>query len=297
MDVIHHRMKMLAALRWEGKSKQRHSGELGEYVDELVLEAGIHRFCGRPLLFAVIPVSAADSGRGIVADREPCLGEVTHFEVVGCSGSAHLCGNPAWIDRVADDIGPVSRDREREGSHEQLTVAVGLGLVPGTLRPVDVVEGRFAAAMHATAEVDEPIRPTDERGEHVRSQRVDGERLCMAFGRGAAGWNAVHARVVDYGVHGADFVHLFGNSARFVGAAQISDYYARRLINEISDRRSAIFRSGMEHDFVSVRYKIAGCREAQSIGAAGDENSTHDTMILRECSQNHSGYAFASATL
>ena len=90
---------------------------------------------------AVVPYLAAARGLGVVADRQPGLGEVAFFEVVAGGGAAHPGGHPAGVDRVADHGGPAAGDGQGERGDEKLAVAVGLGAVPAAGVPVEVVRG------------------------------------------------------------------------------------------------------------------------------------------------------------
>src|SRR3974390_398381 len=105
------------------------------------------------LVLGVIPVSATDVGGDIAADRKPGLREVSHFKIVSCFNSAHLGSHPTRSHGIAQDIRPLSGDRECEGCDVELAVTISLGLIPAPLHPIDVTERGTTVAMHAAAEV------------------------------------------------------------------------------------------------------------------------------------------------
>jgi hypothetical protein len=67
-----------------------------------------------------MPIQAADRRGGIVADREPGLGKVSHLKIVRRSGTADLGRHPARIDSVAQDIRPAPSDGEGQRSNLKL---------------------------------------------------------------------------------------------------------------------------------------------------------------------------------
>src|SRR5688572_15033312 len=115
----------------------RHFGELGH---ELILEVAVEHFCCGLLLFAVMPVAATHFCSRFVADSKPGLSEVTHLQIVGSRGAAHSGRHPAWIDGIAQYIGPMPRNRAREGGDIQLAFRVSAARFPATLDPIDVAK-------------------------------------------------------------------------------------------------------------------------------------------------------------
>jgi hypothetical protein len=69
---------------------------------------------------------------------------VTQLEVVTGGRAAHPGRYPAGVDGVADHVGPATGNSEGERGDEQLAVAVGLGAVPPSGVPVEVVEAVVA---------------------------------------------------------------------------------------------------------------------------------------------------------
>ena len=86
--------------------------------------------------------------------------------------------------------------------------------VPGPAGPVDIPEGPRTCVMQSAAEVDEPIRAADQRGEHVGRQGVHRERRRVTFGGRGAGRLEEDAGIVDNSVHpcpaGAELGHRQG---------------------------------------------------------------------------------------
>ena len=83
-----------------GRRGQGDTGQRRAVVEELVLEGGVARrgvYLPGPL---VVEVTSGHPGRRIVADRQPGLGDRREREVVGGTWPAHLCGHPAWFERV-----------------------------------------------------------------------------------------------------------------------------------------------------------------------------------------------------
>src|SRR3954471_22038920 len=122
----------------------------------------------------MVPVPPADGRSGIIAGREPRLGEISLLEIIRRSRAAHLRGNPARVDRIAQNVGPAPRDREGEHSHIELAVRVGLARVPASLIPIDVSQRSDASPMHAATEVHQSPWALDQSRQHVWSESVDG---------------------------------------------------------------------------------------------------------------------------
>src|SRR4029077_922508 len=119
---------------------ERDTGERGQAVHELVLESRITGlWCGL-LPLPVVPVAAAHRCRCVVADGQPCLREVSHLQVVGRCGAAHLGRDPARIDGVAEYVRPRACEGERERGDMELALGVRLCSVPRPPRPVDIPE-------------------------------------------------------------------------------------------------------------------------------------------------------------
>ncbi len=95
----------------------------------------------------VIEVATGDGRGGVVAHGEPGLGDCSEAEVVGSTPTAHPCGDPARLKGIRMYGWPTSGDRECEHDVEELAVGVGLGTVPRTPDPLEVVEARIAAPM------------------------------------------------------------------------------------------------------------------------------------------------------
>jgi hypothetical protein len=187
------------------ESEQLDASQLGELGCKPVLEPGIGRRYSGVLPLVVMPIAATDPGGGIVADRKPSLCEVTHFEIAGCSATAHFRRHPARIDGVAEKIGPLAGDREGERRDIEFAFGVRAAVVPAALDPIDVLEHIAAAPMQAAAKVNQSLRSLDERGRSTTARR------------------AVYASVMDYHVHPANGVNLVRDAAGFDGTTEIAD--------------------------------------------------------------------------
>ena len=70
----------------------------------------VFNFLGRGQRSSVMPVSAADSCRGIFAHGKPRLREIPLFEIVRRTRPAHLRRDPSRIDGIAQHVGPAQYD-------------------------------------------------------------------------------------------------------------------------------------------------------------------------------------------
>jgi hypothetical protein len=81
---------------------------------------------------------------------------------------------------------------------KKLAVCVSLGPVPAASCPVEVVEIRIAASVHARTEVHQPTRRIDESGQQVGGEDVDRKDLRKSVdGLDAPGFAVADAGVVD----------------------------------------------------------------------------------------------------
>ena len=231
----------------------------------------------------MVPVPAADLRRGILADGEPGLGEVPLVEVVGRAGAAHLRRNPSRVDGVARHVRPAARDGERERGEVELAVGVGLAGVPLPSGPVDVVERSAALAVHPAAQVDQAVRTVDPRRQHVGSEDVHGQGPRVTLGRRVPRGLEIDAGVVDDGVHAAEGVDLVGDGARLGRAAEIPDGHTHRARREIGEDGRALAAARVQHDLVALVEESAGGGEAEPVGGAGDEDTSHaiNYLVLR----------------
>src|SRR5580692_2637451 len=162
--------------------KQRDTGERGQPVNQLVLESRVTGLCCGRLSLPVVPVAAARGCGGVIADREPCLGEIALLQVAGCCGAPHFGRDPARIDDITEYLRPDAREGERKRGDMELALGVGLGSIPVPLGPVDIPEGPGTSAMESATEVDEPIRAADQRREHIGGEDVHGHSLRVTVG-------------------------------------------------------------------------------------------------------------------
>jgi len=229
---------------------------------------------------------AAALGYGVVADREPHLGEVSLLQVVGGAGAAHPGGHPAWVHRVAGYVGPAPGDNKSEGGHEQLAVAVGLDSVPPAGRPVQVSQAVVAAAVHAAGEVDEPVRALDQAGQQVRRQGVDRQRPRMPLRARMAVAVGVHARVVDDRVHPAQLVDLIGEPAGLFSAGEVTDDHGCPPLGKVSNRGRTVRVADVNDHLMTLIDQVRGGRHSQALGGAGHQDPSHQKVLLPACDQS-----------
>lgn len=103
----------------------------------------------------MVEVAGGHGSCGVVADREPCLGDRGERQIVGGPGSAHLGGHPARFEGIGQYGWPAAGDGEGQDDVEQLAVRVGLCSVPAPSGPLRVGQAGVAATVHAGAEVNQ----------------------------------------------------------------------------------------------------------------------------------------------
>src|SRR5215469_3267229 len=259
--------------------EEREAGEGGQPFDQLVLECRVTGFWRRILSLPVVPVAAAHGCGRVVADGEPCLGEIAHFQIVGRRGAAHLGRDPARIDGVAEYVRPSTREGERERDDVELALGVRLRGVPGPRGPVDVPQGSGTAVMHPAAEVDEPIRAVDQRGEHVGRQGIHRESLRVPLGGRGAGWLEEDGGLVDDSVHPADLVHLIGELSGLRCAAEVADDRSRGTRGEVAERRRPLASAGVQDNVMTATDEDASGSTTKPVGGAADEDTRHRLIL------------------
>src|SRR5277367_2978593 len=93
----------------------------------------------------------------------------------------------------------------------QLALGVGRRSIPAPLAPQDVVEMRARAIMHARAQIDDALRPFDQRGEDIGSKRVDGEHMRQAVAGDAMTLTEADRGIVNDRIESAERVDLLRN--------------------------------------------------------------------------------------
>src|ERR1700729_2657543 len=129
--------------------------------------------------------------------------------------------------------------------------------------------------MQSAAEVDEPIRASDQCGEHVGRQDVHRESLLVTFGGCGAGRLKEDASIVDNNVHPADLVHLTGEVSGLGCAAEIADDNSRGVRGEVAEGRRPLASAGVEDNVVAFTDEDTGGGAAESVAGAGDEDTGH----------------------
>ena len=173
-------------------------------------------------------------------------------------GSAHSAGTHPGSTALLN-AGPSTSNGSSHSGEEELAVAVGLYAVPWTLDPVDVIQGRVAVVVHATAEVDQTCGPFDERGQHVGRQHIHGEDAGVAVvGRDAFAVD-IDPGVVDHRVEDTMRVCLVGDAANFGRIREVPDHDTCGTADEIAEFIGTFRRSGVDHDLVAVIEECLRC--------------------------------------
>jgi hypothetical protein len=113
-----------------------------------------------------------------------------------------------------------------------------------------------SAAVHAAAEVHQPLGAVDEGREQVRGDDVDGQDR-------PAG---VDAGVVDHGVHPAEPVDLFGDVPGLVEVGQVSGYGHGPAVEEFAHSGESLPAAGVDDDLVPVVEEGSGGRSTEAVG-------------------------------
>src|SRR4051794_21240609 len=125
----------------------------------------------RPLVVVVPTASYARRG------RQPRLSQVRLAEIAWRAAATHLGRHPPRVNRVRLDVRPQPGDGEGQQDVVQLGVRVRLRAAPAPPYPLQIVEYKIPAEVHAGAEIDQPFGSLDERGQQVRRERVDREHV------------------------------------------------------------------------------------------------------------------------
>ncbi len=161
-------------------------------------------------------VFAGHPRRGVIADREPCLGAMRLVEIVRRAGPAHARRYPARLQCVGEHAGPKRAGGSESQQHVvQLALGVSGGARPAPARPGDVVQVGEGALMHPGAEIDQPGRSLDQGGQDERGKHVGREYLGHAIlGLDPPGLPIADPGVVDHRVEAAQAIDLPGDLAR-----------------------------------------------------------------------------------
>ena len=79
------------------------------------------------------------------------------LKIIRSSGTSHAGRDPARIDRMAQDVRPVARDGKGQCRDVELAFRVGARCIPAPLGSADVTQPPGAAAVHASAQIDQAI--------------------------------------------------------------------------------------------------------------------------------------------
>jgi hypothetical protein len=126
-----------------------------------------------------------------------------------------------------------------------------------------------SAAVHAAAEVGQPLGAVDERGQQVGGDDVDRQDV-------RAG---VDAGVVDDRVHPAQAVHLVGDAAGLLEVGQVPDDGRSPPVQEVAHGREPVAVAGVDDDLVPVVEQRVGGRPSETVCGAGDEDACHEISV------------------
>ncbi len=130
-----------------------------------------------------------------------------------------------------------------------------------------------AATVHAAAEVHQPSRALDERGEQTGREDVDGQRPGVAVHRsGLARLAVADTRVMDDHVEAAQRVDLVGDRTRLAGAAEVTD----RDVRHTRGRGPQVGRpagvAGVTGDLMTGLDEQPRRGQAEAVARSGDED-------------------------
>ena len=80
----------------------------------------------------------------------------------------------------------------------ELALGIGGRAVPAALLPEDVVEVGIGMVMHAGTEINEPLRPLNQRGQDVGRQRVYCEDVRQAIRCYAMPFPIAYSNIMDH---------------------------------------------------------------------------------------------------
>src|SRR6516164_7290169 len=139
-----------------------HAGEFLKAINHLVLKGRV-RCLGRGLLrLEVMPVAAADHGRGFCAASEPALRALPRVDVDRCARASHSRAHPARIDRVTEYFRPPPGEEESERHNMQLAFRIGATRIPGALGPIEVAQRAFSSTVKTAAKINQSVGALDQ---------------------------------------------------------------------------------------------------------------------------------------
>ena len=117
--------------------------------------------------------------------------------------------------------------------------------------PLQVVELRPSASVHARAQIDEAARPFDQSGEQVRGEDIDGKDLTEAVGgHDPVTFAGTDGGVVDDGVEPTRGIRSLRNADGGRDARQVADDHSGRARDRIDGVLRPLLVAGVQHDIV-----------------------------------------------
>lgn len=226
----------------------------------------------------MIEVLPGDPRGRLVTDGEPRLRAMALVEIVRRAWTAHPGRDPSRLQRIRRHAGPAPRHCECQQHVVQLALAIGLRNGPRAPAPLQIIEMRAHATVHAGAEINQPRRPLDQRGQHLGRQRVDGEQMPQSVRRGLVPFAVADRHVMDHGVATADFAHLLGDAAHLGDRRDIADRHALGLRQSRPrlGRRRGVAR--MQYDLVALLGQQLPGHQAEPLRRSGNKNPRHPAM-------------------
>ena len=89
--------------------------------------------------------------------------------------------------------------------------------------PLKIAEVRFSAAMHPRTEIDQSPWCSDERGQQIRSQHVDGKNMLEPVDGLSPRFAVANPRVVDHGIEWSYRMRLLGDGVDLRDTREVTD--------------------------------------------------------------------------
>ncbi len=242
------------------------TGDLLADVEQSVLESDVAGLRIRLTRLEVIEIACGRQRGGIVARREPCLGQMRLVDVIGRAGAAHPGRDPPRLQRIRQHTWPKAGNGEGQHGIMQLAFGVGPRPIPAPLAPEDVVHVGVCVLVHARAQIDQSLRPFDQCREDIGGERVDREDMRKAIGSGAAALPIADGGIVNGRIKMAAHVDLHGNVLGAGDRLQVADNDVCGLRQSSSGIVGARFVARMQDHLMTLFDKELPCHQAEAGG-------------------------------
>lgn len=116
-------------------------------------------------------VAACRRGSRVAASH--ALGPERRVQFAGRARTAHPGGNPVRLEGIAVNLGPAPGNSASEQRVVQLVVCIGLKAAPRSSLSVQVGQTCIATPVQLGADIDQALRPVDQRGQSIGRERID----------------------------------------------------------------------------------------------------------------------------